>query len=429
MRLTVPEIDCSQGFTLENDIFERRKFSIQLEKLIDICEDESLVIALNDKWGNGKTTFLKMWEAQIKREDKFKVVYFDAFKNDFQADPFVAISSHIYSIIEEEELKKQYIEVTKKLAKVLLKTSLKVGVSALTLGVLKGTELENLGDEFKSSINDPLGDYIEEKLTKLDNEIRTLDSFKSTLSEIGKGKKLIFIIDELDRARPSYSLELLERVKHVFNTENIFFILSVEKEQFKKIIKKTYGEIDADLYLNKFIHLWYRLPQIDDQSRQVYTLEKYISYINKRLLTRKLDLKHSLESLSYLLRVNKFTLRDAERCYSMLLLCNANMENGYRWEYQIGVAIVTFLYLKDQSLITRIKENEITKEELVTELGIIAGINDENFHIYLALNTEFMTKDQFRAARTDAEQTIFDDMRQLKTISEAAKTITNLEFK
>lgn len=105
------------------------------------------------------------------------------------------------------------------------------------------------------------------------------------------------------------------------------------------------------------------------------------------------------------------------------------MENGYRWEYQIGVAIVTFLYLKDQSLITRIKENEITKEELVTELGIIAGINDENFHIYLALNTEFMTKDQFRAARTDAEQTIFDDMRQLKTISEAAKTITNLEFK
>lgn len=234
MRLTVPEIDCSQGFTLENDIFERRKFSIQLEKLIDICEDESLVIALNDKWGNGKTTFLKMWEAQIKREDKFKVVYFDAFKNDFQADPFVAISSHIYSIIEEEELKKQYIEVTKKLAKVLLKTSLKVGVSALTLGVLKGTELENLGDEFKSSINDPLGDYIEEKLTKLDNEIRTLDSFKSTLSEIGKGKKLIFIIDELDRARPSYSLELLERVKHVFNTENIFFILSVEKEQFKK---------------------------------------------------------------------------------------------------------------------------------------------------------------------------------------------------
>ncbi|MGM8790979.1 hypothetical protein ACS6K7_07015 [Enterobacter chuandaensis] len=26
-------------------------------------------------------------------------------------------------------------------------------------------------------------------------------------------------MDELDRARPNYSLELLERIKHVFNTK------------------------------------------------------------------------------------------------------------------------------------------------------------------------------------------------------------------
>lgn len=428
MRLIVPEIDCSNGFTTDNDIFERRKFSVQLERLIDTCEDQSLVIALNDKWGNGKTTFLKMWEAQIKNEDKFKVVYFDAFKNDFQADPFIAISSHIYATIEKEELKKEYLKATKNLAKVLIKTSLKVGVSALTLGVLKGTDFEDLGEDLKSSINDPLGNYIEEKLTKHDNEIRTLESFKSTLSEIGKDKKLIFIIDELDRARPDYSLELLERIKHVFNTENIFFILSVEKEQFKHVIRKTYGEIDAELYLNKFIHLWYRLPQIDDPEREVYTLNKYISYINKKLLTRTLELKHSLESLAYLLRVNKFTLRDAERCYSMLLLCNANMENGYRWEYQIGVAIVAFLNLKDEKIVHLIKSKEISKEELINHLGISSGFNDDNYHIYLALNTEFMTKDEFRTAKLNLDQMIFDDTRQLKTISEAAKVISGLDI-
>lgn len=50
MRLTVPEIDCSEGFTTENDIFNRKKFSTQLENIIANSDDENLVIALNEKW-------------------------------------------------------------------------------------------------------------------------------------------------------------------------------------------------------------------------------------------------------------------------------------------------------------------------------------------------------------------------------------------
>lgn len=49
MRLTVPEIDCNDGFTVENDIFKRKSLSNQIENIISNCDDESLVIALNDK--------------------------------------------------------------------------------------------------------------------------------------------------------------------------------------------------------------------------------------------------------------------------------------------------------------------------------------------------------------------------------------------
>lgn len=67
MRLTVPAIDCSEGFTQENDLFNREQFAANLEKLIEISEDENLVIAINDKWGNGKTTFLKCGKVKYKR--------------------------------------------------------------------------------------------------------------------------------------------------------------------------------------------------------------------------------------------------------------------------------------------------------------------------------------------------------------------------
>ncbi|MGI16078.1 hypothetical protein D9D27_02450, partial [Escherichia coli] len=44
----------------------------------------------------------------------------------------------------------------------------------------------------------------------------------------------------------------------------MYFILSTDKDQFIKIIQKTYGPIDASMYLNKFIHLWVSLPKNDN---------------------------------------------------------------------------------------------------------------------------------------------------------------------
>lgn len=68
MRLTIPELDYSDGFTTENDIFKRKKLATQLENIILNAEDDSLVFAIDDDWGNGKTTFLKLWENSINND-------------------------------------------------------------------------------------------------------------------------------------------------------------------------------------------------------------------------------------------------------------------------------------------------------------------------------------------------------------------------
>lgn len=429
MRLTVPEIDCSEGFTDENDIFNRKPFSLQLEKMIENSDDESFVIALNEKWGNGKTTFLKMWESEILKNDKFGVVYFDAFQNDFQADPFIAIASHIYSQIESADAKEKYLAATKKVATVLLKTTLKIGVSALTLGAVKGSELEGFGDDITSAINDPLEKYIEEKVTQLGKEKDTLEHFRSTLSEIAGDKKLIFIIDELDRARPNYSLELLERIKHVFNTKNIFFVLSIDKDQFMHVIQKTYGLIDANMYLNKFVHLWLSLPKNEQPEIERYALSKYINYINKKILNRNLNIETSLDTISYLLRINNFSLRDAERCYTLLLICNANMENGYKWEYQVGIALAVFLKLKNENLLKKIKDKIISKQDILSELGITDTVDKASYHIHMALNTEYMTSEEYANAMSENSQIVFrDNFRQPLTINHAVNILYNIQY-
>lgn len=428
MKLTLPEVDYSKGFSSDNDIFNRKRLSIQLENMIRNSDDENLVIAINDSWGNGKTTFLKMWKSEIESRNEFQVVYFDAFQNDFQNDPFVAISASIYGMIDKPELKERYLKATKEIGKVLLKTTAKIGISLLTLGTAKGTLLEDVSDDINEAINSPIESFIEEKLKDSESEDQALQHFQDTLYEVAKDKKLIFIIDELDRARPNYSLELLERVKHVFNTKNIYFVLAVNKEQYKSIIKKTYGEIDSETYLSKFIHFWFSLPQLNGQNYTQHTLEKYLTYIDKNLKERDVDYKTSIDNLAYLLRANNCSLRDAERCYSLLLLLNSTIQGGYKWEYQVGLAIMIYLKIKNDVIFKKIEQQKISINELLLELNVTTADDRDSWHIWMALNSEFMSEDEYDEAKKNGNQPIFENSfgRRLKVLTSSLEIFENI---
>ena len=66
-------------------------------------------------------------------------------------------------------------------------------------------------------------------------------SIETVLNEIDKDKPFIIFTDELDRCRPLYAVELLERIKHVFGIKKLIFILSIDKKQLAESIKSQYG--------------------------------------------------------------------------------------------------------------------------------------------------------------------------------------------
>ena len=104
MKLTRPPltIKADEGFS-SSDIFERKDFGERLAKVIENSE-ENIVLALDAQWGEGKSTFVKMWKGHIEyhREKKFKSIYFDAFANDYQKEPFLALASEIYELLKNE---------------------------------------------------------------------------------------------------------------------------------------------------------------------------------------------------------------------------------------------------------------------------------------------------------------------------------------
>ena len=72
------------------------------------------------------------------------------------------------------------------------------------------------------------------------------------------------MIDELDRCRPTYAIELLEAAKHFFNVDHIVFVLCLDRAQLAHSVKAVYGaSFDAEGYLWRFFDIDYRLPSPD----------------------------------------------------------------------------------------------------------------------------------------------------------------------
>ena len=252
-------------------------------------QDDSYSIALDGKWGSGKTFFVKQCklvldclndENQSQYKDQvlnvidedeiakltkvnFKTVYFDAWKNDSDLDPIVSLSKSIATTAFNIKTKAKdvAIEAGKKLIEIAAKEIAKIDIDSI-LDIFH-TE-ENVEAKFK----------------------------KELASLIPKHGRLIVFIDELDRCRPTYAVKLLERVQHFFDNKKITFIFSVNLYELKNTIKKLYGSsFDGDRYLDRFFYSIISLPDAYYASENIEGLSSdekmYLKYCDE--ITQKFN--------------------------------------------------------------------------------------------------------------------------------------------
>jgi hypothetical protein len=215
------------------------------------------VYAVSGGWGTGKTCFVKMWENTLK-EYQQAFVHIDAFKMDYETEPFIMLIKAFRDYMIENAIDKNKIEgFLGKAKKVFsIKNIAKLGFNILvdkTIGV----------EPAKEFISNAYDTCFEE----LTAEESLYDDLQSSLEKIIKqDKPLYIIIDELDRCRPDFALETLERIKHIFHVKNVKYILVYNEKIMKSIINKKYGlDINADKYLHKFVQKTYFL----DNTRRI----------------------------------------------------------------------------------------------------------------------------------------------------------------
>lgn len=333
-----PLLDIPQKLPFENDKLQRESVANGLTDII-LNTGEPFVLAIDAEWGAGKTTFIKMWRQDLMNK-KFPVVYFNAWENDFLFDPLVSFVSAIVTDIDIEKTLKgsavakanEYLKGIKDIGKRIL--------SSTSMELIALAEKGSFGTNIVSSVmNDP-GKDIYKLISSQRNEMNSfriyLNDFVGALNSNKKvSKPIIFFIDELDRCKPTYTILLLERLKHFFNVEGIFFVLSLDKLQLSHSIKAVYGnEFDANKYLKRFFDLEFSLPTPDFSGHRelvsyyltIHGVDSVFDAASVRYIDCNRDL--AIDLFCHLIRIFDFKIRDLEKIITRLTVVLRSISPG-----------------------------------------------------------------------------------------------------
>ncbi|CAJ1830198.1 hypothetical protein IIDPJIOB_01819 [Aeromonas veronii] len=328
MILKIQDIEIIEGNPFANDKLDRKESAEILTEFI-LSSKEPMVICIDAPWGQGKTTFLRMWEQHLK-DNNVPTIYFNAWENDFTDDAFVSLIGEIGSAIENLEASgnegkvREYYEKAKKVGLGLVKRSLPIAAKVATAGVL---DLDKMTEQALSSFAESVA---KDQIEKYERAKKTLVIFRQHLSEFAESISnqenipLVFIIDELDRCRPTFSIEILEKAKHFFNVPNMIFVLGADKEQLGHSIKAVYGrDLNVNGYLRRFIDFDYLLPP-PEKGKFVnalfvqYAFRDYFS--TKKSENTRYEEEQALTIFIELFDAYQLTLREQTHCCSLLSL-------------------------------------------------------------------------------------------------------------
>ena len=271
---TEPAAEQSKTFD-STDKLDRQQCARILTKLLS-NETGPLVLAIDSPWGTGKTTFLDMWTHELKTQTPpFPVIRINTWETDYTDQPFASLIVSIRKYAKEFNIAQTGVveracEQFSKAACNVLRHAPKLALEhfAPTLvPIIEAAKSEGPCEEIEQY------EAFEKELAQFRKELET---FVHEISASYGNKPVLLMVDELDRCRPTYAIEFLEVVKHLFAVKKLVFVLTLNKAEIAASMKAIYGETsDTTGYLRRFFDIEYRLPLYDIKPYCEHVLERY----------------------------------------------------------------------------------------------------------------------------------------------------------
>ncbi len=249
-------------------------------------KENAYVVNLNGAWGTGKTYFVTEWKKLVEEQGHI-AIKIDAWESDYLNDPLAIIIAELLEQVRAniKNHDAKFRNAERNVASAILnmgKNTFSIGskiVGKLLLGEAATEEILNLIASATDSVvnhkavKDDLNmsDLGLDVVTQHKRHKQFTQDFKKQARDLvdfaledNLNKQVFVFIDELDRCRPTYAIEMLETVKHLFDIPNFIFVLSTDTNQLQHSIKAVYGhDFDSHEYLSRFFEQRLTLPEPD----------------------------------------------------------------------------------------------------------------------------------------------------------------------
>lgn len=204
---------------------------------------------------------------------------------------------------------------------------------------------------------------------------KNLETLKACLKELAADKPIILFIDELDRCRPDYAVDMLEVIKHVFDVENVKVVLVTNTKQLRAAINHRYGaEVDAQKYLDKFLKYSFTLPEKVvarfEEERALVAIEYFKQLIRNSSMAGELrgliGQGAILNLISDMVERNNLSLRETERLVRFLEIYHS-LNHGFSAEWAMAYRLLSvvgvFVFCFYPNLMDNINKNRTDARE------------------------------------------------------------------
>lgn len=216
---------------VDYDLLNRQPVINHLYNTLCNCKPQGqFVISLEGKWGAGKTTILQNVKKLIK-ENQEDIVIIDGFDPWMYGNEQSLANNFFNSLLKSDNVKVNSSEIRK-------------SISILSRAIINSSVKSNL---FENT-------FLSEK---------TVQESKEQINEYLRlcGKKIVFVIDNLDRVEDEKVLFLFRLIGTVLNFDRVIYVVSFDPDKVKKIFDKNLN-IDY-CYLEKIIQMQISVPEND----------------------------------------------------------------------------------------------------------------------------------------------------------------------
>lgn len=220
---------------------------------------DPVTVALQSSWGGGKSSALKLIATQLEDHDDFVVVQCDPWEYDDL--PKAEVRALLISqVLQKLTAKEGFVGNTKRLLKRI--QWVKAGATLTNMVLARAIDAQELVDAFSPGADEPT------------SMAGFRDEFETLMKDATGIRKVIVLVDDLDRCSPDSVVAILEAVKVFLSVPKMAFVLAAEEALIRFAIERSTNSgarnTYSDRYLEKIVQLPIRLPTLSRDDAETY---------------------------------------------------------------------------------------------------------------------------------------------------------------